>query len=143
MRWQAGVLPRQDASLIGNELAEKIGVLVVERIDGEINLRLWPRRAFLHRPRTSTAISAVRFVGMCLARHKLLDFFVDRVAAQRGIILLNLHAVRVQFLVFVGRVTRRRFAFFARLGAFQCDNFARLTYSSSLVGFSSPSSSSA
>ena len=126
MRRQASVFARENAPLVGNELAKKIGILVIKGVDGEIDLRLWPRCALFHGAGTATTISAVRFVSMCLARHnRLLDFFMDRVTPQRRIIFLNLHAIRVQLLVFVRRITRRRFAFLSRLGAFQCDDFSR------------------
>jgi hypothetical protein len=40
MRGQAGVFARQDAALIGHELPEQIGVLEIQRVGGEVNLRL-------------------------------------------------------------------------------------------------------
>jgi hypothetical protein len=45
MRGQAGVFAGQDAALVGHKLPEQIGVLEVERVGGEINLRLRTLRA--------------------------------------------------------------------------------------------------
>ena len=45
MRGQTGVLARQKSSLIRDELPQKGNVLVVERVHGEIDLRLGPWRA--------------------------------------------------------------------------------------------------
>lgn len=43
MRWKPSVFARQDATLIGDELPQKVHILEIERIDGEISLWLWPR----------------------------------------------------------------------------------------------------
>ena len=40
MSGQSGVFARQDASLVGHKLLQKIDVLVVQGIDGEVNLGL-------------------------------------------------------------------------------------------------------
>ena len=44
-RGQAGVFPRQNAALIGHERAEQVRVLVVERVNGEVDFRLRTRGA--------------------------------------------------------------------------------------------------
>src|SRR5689334_19390077 len=73
MRREASVLTRQDAALVGHELTQQIRVLEIERVHREVNLRLRTGRAFLG----GTATTAVRFIGIGLARHKwLLDFAV-------------------------------------------------------------------
>src|SRR3954463_8786033 len=68
---------------------------------------------------------------------------MQRVAAQRRIVFFDLQLFGLQFLVAGGCVAGGRFAFLARLGAFNRNNFAghNKTYSFSL-GFSSGSSSS-
>jgi hypothetical protein len=45
MRWQAGVFAGQDAALVGHELPEQVGVLEIQRVDGEIYFRFRTRRA--------------------------------------------------------------------------------------------------
>src|ERR1043165_7044775 len=64
VRGQAGVLARKDAPLVGDELPEQIGVLVVDGIDGEIDLRLGTDDAWLGRAR-----ALVVLLGMSLAGH--------------------------------------------------------------------------
>src|SRR5213593_418325 len=66
---------------------------------------------------------------------------MERVAAQGGIVLLQLQFFGFELLVARGGVAGGGFAFFARLSAFDSDDFARHGYSFSL-GFSSGSSSS-
>jgi hypothetical protein len=67
MRRQAGVFARQDAALVGHELLEQGGVLEIQRVDGEVNLRLGPRRATLAPlPRRAAALAG--FSGLsCVA----------------------------------------------------------------------------
>jgi len=43
MSRQAGVFAGQNAALIGHKLPEKIDILKIESISGEIHLRLGPR----------------------------------------------------------------------------------------------------
>ena len=66
MRGHPGVFARQDAALIGHKLPEQIGVLEIERVNGEVNLWLRPRRA-IFRPVTRPA--AVPFVCISFAWH--------------------------------------------------------------------------
>lgn len=68
MRGKTGVFTRQNASLIGHELAKQIRILEVEGVHREINLRLRARCAFFSR---ATATAAVGFVCVCLARHRI------------------------------------------------------------------------
>jgi hypothetical protein len=51
MRGHPGVFARQDTALIGHILPEQIGVLEIERVNGEVNLRLRPLYA-IFRPVT-------------------------------------------------------------------------------------------
>jgi hypothetical protein len=43
VRGKASVFPGKNTALIGYELPEKIGVLKIQRVSGEINFRLGPR----------------------------------------------------------------------------------------------------
>jgi hypothetical protein len=45
VRGQTGVFAREDAALVGDELAEQGGVFEVEGVDGEVDLGLGPRSA--------------------------------------------------------------------------------------------------
>jgi hypothetical protein len=47
MSWQTGVLAGQDPALVSNELLQQINVFEVERVSGEVDLRLGTRRAHL------------------------------------------------------------------------------------------------
>ena len=91
MGGHAGVFAGQDAALVGHVLAKQIGVFVIERVGGEINLGFGPGRAIFH-----GALAALFFVFMGLAGHKkLFDFAVNGVAPQRGVILLHFQFVRL------------------------------------------------
>src|SRR5271154_481167 len=67
-------------------------------------------------PRLSFSVFVLRGI--------LFDLLVQRVAAQKRIELLKLQFLRLQLLVARGSVTRGRFAFLARLAAFDGDDFA-------------------
>src|SRR5687768_7670369 len=81
VRREAGVFPREDAPLVSDKLAEEGGILKIERIDSEIDLRLGPRRARFHR----APAAAFLFLWMCFAWHNLLDLPVQSVAAQERV----------------------------------------------------------
>src|ERR1017187_7036787 len=66
---------------------------------------------------------------------------MQRVAAQEPVVFFNFQLFRLQLFVPGGGVARRRFAFLARLGAFDGDDFAWHDYSFSFT-FSSGSSAS-
>jgi len=55
MRGHPGVFARQDAALVRHILPEQIGVFVIERIGGKVNLRLRTGRAFFRLAATRTA----------------------------------------------------------------------------------------
>ncbi len=61
---------------------------------------------------------------MGFAWHKLLDFAMQRVAAEGWIVLPDLQFLRLQFLIARGRIAGGRFALFTRFRAFNGDNFA-------------------
>jgi len=65
MRGHPGVFARQDAALVGDVLAEQVGVLEIQRVFGEVNFRLWARRAVLG----GAAVAALVFFRVCLAWH--------------------------------------------------------------------------
>ena len=56
MRRQAGVFSGKEPALIGDELAEQIGILEIERVRGEVNLGFRSRRARFHRSMGTLAI---------------------------------------------------------------------------------------
>ena len=61
---------------------------------------------------------------MSFARHKkLLDFLVQSVAAQEGIVFLLLDALGDGLLVALREIARGLLALFAGFGAFQGDDF--------------------
>ena len=121
MRRQARVFSRQDASLIRHKLFQQIDVFEVKRINRKINLRLRTRRADFIRGTTAL----LGFIWTGFSGHSvLLDFAMKRVAAERWVILLNLQLFRLKLFVTRGGVARRRFAFLARFGALDRDNFS-------------------
>src|SRR5262245_38056091 len=63
MGWQPGVFARQDAALVGHELAEEGNVLELERIGGEINFGLGARGAPLDHRRAATRSISIWFIG--------------------------------------------------------------------------------
>ena len=120
VRGQAGVFARQDAALIRDELFEQIDVFEIERIKRKINLGFGPRRAVLGR--AAFATSGFIFVGF--AWHKLFNFAVQRVPAQKRVEFFNLQLLRLKFFIASGGVAGRRFAFLARLRAFNGNDFS-------------------
>ena len=62
MRRKARVFARQQPALIGDKLAEQIGVFKIKRFGGKVNLRLRPGRAAFHRAMGTLAIGSF-FVG--------------------------------------------------------------------------------
>src|ERR1700679_2708755 len=68
MRGHAGVFARQDAALIGDILAEQVGVLEIQRVLGEVNFRLRAGRAIF----CWAALAALVFFGIRLAWHNYL-----------------------------------------------------------------------
>ena len=121
MRGQPGVFAGKNAALIGHELFEQIDVLEIERVKSEINFWLGPGSARFG----SAAFAASRFIFVCFAWHKkLFNFPVKSVTAKERIVFLDLKLFRLQFFVARRGVARRRFALFARLGTFNCDDFS-------------------
>ena len=119
MSRQTGVFARQDTTLVSDELAEQGGVFEVERVDGEVNLRLGARSARLH-----GAAATFFFIRMSFTWHSLLNFAMKGVAAEEGIVLLQFHFFRLQFFVPSGHVARRGLALFPCFGALDCYDLA-------------------
>src|SRR5688572_19912008 len=119
MRGQARVLAGQDTALVCDKRTEEVCVLVIKRVEREVDLRLRPRRAAL----CGTAFAL--FVRVSLAWHKLLHFPMNCMAAQKRIVLFDLQFLRLQLLVSRGGIARGRLALLARLRAFDSDNFSR------------------
>jgi hypothetical protein len=61
---QPGVLAGKNTALIRDELAEQIHILVIQRIDGEIDLGLRTRGAFLHPGAFATAFAVFFEIGL-------------------------------------------------------------------------------
>jgi hypothetical protein len=120
VRGEPGVFAREDAALVGDELAEQGGVFEVEGVDGEIDLRLGPWSAGLH----GAATSAFFFFRMSFAWHSLLDFAVQSVATEERVELFEFDFLGLKFFVASGHVARRGLAFLARFGALDGNNFA-------------------
>src|SRR5688572_25668911 len=70
VRREASVFAGENAPLVGDELAEEVGVLEVEGVDGEINFGLGARSALFHGARTAAAVFAVAFFCVRFAWHK-------------------------------------------------------------------------
>ena len=121
VRGQSRVLAGKNAPLVSHELPEEIRVLEIQRVDCEIDLRFGPLKPLLGL-RAPAAPSFLFLIGF--TRHSLLDFLVDRVPPQKRIVLLDFKPLGLELLVLVGRVAGRRFAFLARLGAFEGNDFA-------------------
>ena len=121
VRGQARVLAGKNAPLVGHELPEEIRILEIQSVDSEIDFRFGPLKPLLGL-RAPAAPSFLFLVGF--TRHSLLDFLVDRVPPQKWIVLFDFKPLGLELLVLVGGVARRRFAFLARLGAFEGNDFA-------------------
>src|SRR5581483_7248631 len=67
-------------------------------------------------PRFSLSVLVLRGI-------KLFDFLVHRMAAQGGVIFLQLQFFGLQFFVATGDIAGRRLALLARFGAFDCYSF--------------------
>src|SRR5688572_22469333 len=71
---EAGVFAREDATLVGNKLAEQIDVFEIEGIDGEVHFGLGARGALFHHRTAAAVFAAVAFLFMSFAWHnRLLD----------------------------------------------------------------------
>ena len=87
MSGQAGVFSGKDSALVSDELTEQVDILVVERIEREIDLRFRTWGPNFHCPIFSTRIATVaRFVGISFAWHRLANFPVQSVSAQEAVI---------------------------------------------------------
>lgn len=109
MSGQAGVLTRQNAALISDELLEQIGVFEIEGLDGKIDFRFGARSAHLHKGTSAAGTAFIGFFGAGFAWHRvrLLDFAVERVAAQSGIVLPELELFGFEFLIARGGIAGR------------------------------------
>ena len=90
---QAGVLPGQNPSVVGHVLLEQGDVLVVDSVDGELDLGLRTRGPGCGRS------ALLLFLELGLAGHGLLDFAVQGMTAKERIELLLFHLVGLQLLV--------------------------------------------
>jgi hypothetical protein len=97
---QACVFPGQYTTLVSHELPKQVGVFVIQRVHSKINFGLRSRRAFLHRGRFPLIVP----VCMRLAWHKLFNFFVQRVPAEKWIVLLNFELLGFQLFISSGSV---------------------------------------
>ena len=104
MRREARVFSRQDATLVGHKLLQQVDVFEIERVDRKINFRLRTRRSGFIRG----AAALFRFIWASFSGHRvLLDFAMQRVPAERWVILLDLQLFRLELLVAGSRVARR------------------------------------
>src|SRR5260221_10695023 len=69
MGGKAGVFSGQNAALVGHKLPQQNDILVVEGIDGEIDLGFGPRSSFFNGGPFAAASFRVPFFGMSFARH--------------------------------------------------------------------------
>ena len=69
MRGKSGVFARKDTALVSDKRAEQVRVFEVQSVHREINLRLRTRGAFFCGTATATAVG---FVCVCLARHRII-----------------------------------------------------------------------
>ena len=110
MRGQAGIFAWKNAALVSNKLLEQVGILEIESVDGEINLRLGARGAHFGERAPATRAAFVGLLWSGFTRHRrwgLLDFAMHRVAAQSGVVLFQLELFGFQLFVASGRITRR------------------------------------
>src|SRR5262249_4927163 len=78
---QAGVLPGQDAALIGDELLEQVDVLIIQRIDREVDLGLGTNDAGLASAAAAVAVATAGFVGVGFAWHRV--YLISRCSVWR------------------------------------------------------------
>ncbi len=90
---QTGVLPGQNPSVVGHVLLEQGDVLVVDSVDGELDLGLRTRGPGCGRS------ALFLFLELGLAGHGLLDFAMQGMTAKERIELLLFHLVGLQLLV--------------------------------------------
>src|SRR5437667_12621442 len=135
VRRHAGYATRKDLPALADKFFQQIGVLVIDRFDGDIDPA--PRHGAIRAAERGTA-----FWGFWL-HQLLLGFAVQRVSPQKRIVFLFLEAIRRARTFFVsrGHVARDGFAQRFSLGAFKSDNFLRHScYSLTSVGAASSSS---
>src|SRR3989442_15563186 len=124
-----GVFSGKNSALIGHKLFQQVDILEIERVNGEVDFGLRPRRADFGKG-TATAAAFVGLVRASFARHsRLFGFAMERWASQSRVVLFDLEFLGLEFLVARSSITRRRFAFFARLCAFNGDDFPGHNYS--------------
>jgi len=96
---QTRVFARQDAPGVGHELPEQGHVFVFERINRKIDFRLGPGSSDLRGTASSLSVAAA-FIGMSVPWHNgLLDFAVQRMAAQERVVFLKFYLLRLKLLV--------------------------------------------
>src|SRR5205085_8563932 len=95
---QAGVFARQNTASIGHELAQQGGVLEIQGIYREIDLRFRTRSPDFHL--IAAAWAAFVFFLMGFSWHgSLLDFAVQGMAAEIAIVLHQFNLLGLRFLV--------------------------------------------
>ncbi len=119
MRRHAGNAAGKDFAALGYEFLQEIGVLVIDRLDGDVNPA--PRHGAIGAAKCGTAF------GSLWLHLKLLGFAVKRVLAKKRIVFLFLQPIWCArtFIVPRRHVTRNRFAERFRFGALQGDDFLR------------------
>jgi hypothetical protein len=118
----SGDAARQNFAAFGNEFSQEIGVLVVDRFDGDVDPA--PRHGAIGTTKSGTAF------GSFWLHRQLLGFAMKGVPFQERIIFLFFEPVGGAWAFLVARrhVTRNRLAERFRLGAFQNDNFLSHRY---------------
>ena len=108
---------RQNLAALGDEFFQEIGVLVIDRFDGDVDPA--PRHGAIGAAKSGTAFGGLGF--------HLFRFAVQGVPLQEWIVFFLFKTVRRAraFLVPRAHVARDRFAERFRLGAFESDNFLR------------------
>ena len=90
MRRQTGILARENAALVGHKLPEQVSVFEIESVDGKIDLGFRTGCTDFSKGRTAASATLLGFVGSGFSRHKLFDFAMQGVAAQRRIVFSQL-----------------------------------------------------
>ena len=116
--WHTGYPARQNLSAFRNEFAKQIRVLVIDRLESDINPA--PGHRSIRAPKIGPSFSVLGF-------HELLNFAMQGVPAKKRIILLFLQSSRSIWALFIpgADIPGNRFSLRPGFSALQNDDIAR------------------